>query len=100
MHSKPIVISLRASQHIDETYSWYEKQQIGIGKRFLSALTATFQKIQRTPAGYQITYGPHRRAIVGRFPYGVFYEEQETQIIIGGVLHTARNSDDWQNILE
>ena len=99
MHST-IVISPRASQHVYEIYSWYEEQQIGLGKRFLSALTAAFQKIERNPAGYQIAYGSHRRAIVGKFPYAVFYEEQETQIIITGVLHTARNSDDWPNLLE
>jgi plasmid stabilization system protein ParE len=97
---KPIVVSLVASQHIDEIYNWYENRQIGLGKRFLSALTTTFQKIQRTPAGYQITHEPHRRVIIEKFPYGVFYEEQDKQIIISAVLHTARDPDTWQNLLE
>ncbi len=97
---KLIVVSVVASQHIDDIYDWYEKQQIGLGKRFLSEIANTFQRIQQTPAGYQITHEQHRRAIMGKFPYGVFYEEQETQIIISAVLHTARNLDDWQNLLQ
>ena len=97
---KPIAISSVATQHVDEIYSWYENRQIGLGKRFLSALTSTFQKIQRTPAGYPMAYEPHRKVILGKFPYSVFYEEQETQIIISAVLHTARDSAIWQNLFE
>lgn len=97
---KPIVVSAVASQHIDEVYTWYEEQQVGLGKRFLSGLTITFQRIQRTPAGYQIIYDPHRRVIMSKFPYGVFYEEQEAQIVISAVLHTSRNPEDWQNLLQ
>jgi toxin ParE1/3/4 len=97
---KPIVVSSVASQHIDAVYNWYESKQIGLGNRFLSGLSTTFQKIQRTPAGYRIIHEPHRRLIMSKFPYGVFYEEQETRIIISGVLHTARNPEDWQNLLQ
>jgi plasmid stabilization system protein ParE len=101
MHSpKPIVIAAVASQHINEIYNWYESQQIGLGKRFISGLSTTFQRIQQTPAGYQIIHEPHRRVIMSKFPYGVFYEEQETQIIIAAVLHTSRNPEDWQNLLQ
>jgi toxin ParE1/3/4 len=97
---KPIAISIVASQHLEDIYRWYEKKQVGLGERFLSGITTTFQKIQRTPTIGQVTHEPHRRVIMGKFPYGIFYEEQETQIIISGVIHTARNPDDWQNLLE
>jgi plasmid stabilization system protein ParE len=66
---KPIAVSLVASQHLDDIYSWYEKKQVGLGKRFLSGVTTTFQKIQRTPTIGHVTHEPHRRVIMGKFPY-------------------------------
>lgn len=100
MMTKPIAVSLVASQHLDDVYIWYERKQVGLGKRFLSGIETTFQKIQQTPAGYPIIHEQHRRLLMAKFPYWVFYEEQETQIIISAVFHTSRNPDDWQNLLQ
>ena len=94
--AKPIALLPIANQDLDSAYYWYERQKIGLGRRFLTAINATFQRIQRTPAGYQIIHRDYRRAVLGHFPYAIFYEEQEDQIVIYAVLHTARNPEEWQ----
>ena len=88
-----------ANQDLDSAYFWYERQKIGLGKKFLTAINLGLQNIQRTPAGYQTVYQDYRRAVLRRFPYAIFYEEQEDQIVIYAVLHSARNPEDWQERL-
>ena len=97
--AKAIALLPIANQDLDSAYYWYERQKIGLGKRFLTAINASFQSIQKTPAGYQIIHKDYRRAVLRRFPYAIFYEEQEDQIVIYAVLHTARNPEDWQERL-
>ena len=99
MHSKPIVISTPAAQDLDDYYSWYERQKSGLGTRFLSAINATLQSIQRTPAGYQSVHQSYRKAVVGRFPYVILYREEVDQIFISAVFHTSRSPESLQDRL-
>jgi plasmid stabilization system protein ParE len=100
MQTKPIVVLPAAAKDVDDAYYWYERQKIGLGKRFLSSVNATFQSIQRTPAGYQIVYQSYRKAFLRRFPYAIFYREESDQIFISAVFHTARNPEGWQDRLQ
>jgi plasmid stabilization system protein ParE len=100
MRIKPIVILPAAAQDVDDAYSWYERQKSGLGMRFLAAINVSFQAIQRTPAGFQIVHPSYRKLLLRGFPYGIFYREEEEQIFIAAVLHTARNPKEWQDRLQ
>lgn len=97
---KPIVILPAAAQDIDEGYSWYERQKSGLGMRFFAAINASFQLIQRTPAGYPMVHPHYRKVVLRGFPYAIFYRDEEAQIFIAAVLHTARNPKAWQDRLQ
>ena len=99
MMTKPIVISHPAAQDLDDVYSWYERQKVGLGPRFLSAVNVTLQSIQRTPAGYQSIYQSYRKAVLGRFPYVIFYRDEVDQIFISAVFHTSRSPESLQDRL-
>ena len=97
--TKPIVIPPATAQDLDDGYYWYERQKSGLGPRFLSAVNATLQSIQRTPAGYQSVYQNYRKAVVGRFPYVILYREEVDQIFISAVFHTSRSPESLQDRL-
>ncbi|WP_267313689.1 type II toxin-antitoxin system RelE/ParE family toxin [Nostoc sphaeroides] len=49
--------------------------------------------MQRHPSTYQIVHETYRRATVRRFPYVVFYEFNEQEIIIYAVFHCSQDPE-------
>ena len=40
-------------------------------------------------------HGEVRRALVSRFPYGIFYRVESKRVVVLAVLHTARDPKVW-----
>ena len=85
-----------AEQDIDEAYGYYERQRAGLGEEFMGSVDACIQAICRTPDMHQFAYKQYRRALLGRFPYAVFYEHAENTVTVYGVFHTARDPEKWR----
>jgi plasmid stabilization system protein ParE len=45
---------------------------------------------------YPVVHDTHRRSLIRRFPYAVFYENSHDKVTIYAVFHTARNPDKWR----
>lgn len=56
-----------------EAASWYDAERIGLGVEFLAELRATLARIEETPQQYPLVFQENRRAILRRFPFGVFF---------------------------
>ena len=69
-----LVIAPEAAQDIDEAYGWYECQRAGLGEEFLNCVDACMQAICRTPEMHAKVHEEHRRGLVRRFPYAIFYD--------------------------
>jgi len=41
--------------------------------------------------------GGFRRRLLRRFPYGILYKEEESQIVIVAVMHLRRRPGYWRN---
>ena len=52
-------------------------------------------KISRSPHLYPIVHKTIRRALVRRFPYGIFYLQHENGIVVLAVLHEKRRPEEW-----
>ncbi len=94
-----LIIAPEAEQDIDEAYAWYERQQVGLGERFLTAVDACIQAICRTPEMHAKIHEEYRRGLVRRFPYGVFYEYAEGTVIVYCVFHMSQDPEKWRQRL-
>jgi toxin ParE1/3/4 len=94
---KALIIRPDAERDLAEAYSWYEAQVPGLGSDFLLSIDAALSSIQRTPEMYPIVYKNVRRALVRRFPYGMFYVVEEVRIVVLGILHARRDPKTWQD---
>ena len=94
-----LVIAPEAEQDLDEAYAWYEDRRIGLGEEFLSSVDACIQFICRNPEIREVVHKSYRRALVRRFPYAVFYEYLEGQVVVYSVFHTAREPEKWRRRL-
>jgi hypothetical protein len=60
--------------------AWYEGQKAGLGLRRLAEAGGVLERVQHTPLQFPIVHKTVRRALLHRFPYGIFFIH-ENQLI-------------------
>lgn len=85
-----------AEADVREIYAWYETHGEGLANEFQRALDACFDRISRNPLSYSEVHGHARRGLLRRFPYCVFYETHEREVIVHAVFHGRRDPTVWQ----
>lgn len=94
-----VIFVPEAAQDLGEAYMWYEQQRPGLGEDFLSCVEACVRQIVRNPRINAQVHKQYRRAIVRRFPYCIFYDHTDEQVMIYCVLHSSRSPDRWRERL-
>lgn len=93
--AKRLTLSPRSKREIGEAYEWYQEQVAGLGEEFLSALDSQLVLIKSSPGLYVEVLPGIRRALLGRFPYAVFYTQRAEVIAVLAVVHTSRSPRRW-----
>ena len=88
----PVVYRRKVGRDLAAGFGHYEGQSEGLGEKFLSAVDSSFGALERYPEMFAPVHGEVRRALVSRFPYGIFYR---MQVVVLTVLHTARDPRIW-----
>jgi plasmid stabilization system protein ParE len=70
--------------------SWYEREQPGLGVRFVDEVEATFHMIETYPMSGELLEEPVRYFPVGAFPYNVYYAADADRFQVVGIAHVAR----------
>ncbi len=84
-----------AAAEIQAAFRWYENQRSGLGSEFERALDAAIQSVRRDPERNAYVHKPIRRALLRRFPYGLFYIEEPGSLTILACFHTRRDPARW-----
>ncbi|MFH1050384.1 MAG: type II toxin-antitoxin system RelE/ParE family toxin [bacterium] len=71
-----------------------------LGTRFINELDSVFEKIQNAPQKYNQIHKNIRRALCLRFPYSIYFINNNPDILVIAVLHQRRNPVYWQNRLQ
>ncbi len=90
--------STRALREIGEARAWYEIQSAGLGEEFIAAMELQLKRLEQAPLLYIEVIPKVRRALLPRFPYGLFYIVQEDLVHVLAVLHDARNPGRWPKV--
>jgi len=93
----PVIISPEAEADLADAYQWYEQRVEGLGDEFLLCVEACIRSVARSPKIYQKVHKNIRRALVRRFPYGVFFIEEVNHIRVVAVFHAHRNPVIWRD---
>ncbi len=94
---KPVLVRPAAAADIEDTFLWYQTQRSGLGDDFREALRFALTQIAENPQRYPVIHRGTRRALLKRFPYGVFYREFRQTIIVVACMHGRRNPKRWQS---
>lgn len=92
-----VIVRPAAAADIDEAFVWYEHQRPGLGEEFLTAVQATRESIAAHPAMYPVIHRDTRRALLHRFPYGIFYRIYGEAIVVVACMHPRRDTARWKS---
>jgi len=92
----PVVWLPEANAELAEACAWYYGIRPELEERFVLAVDATVDAITENPLQFPVVHRGRRRAGVRRFPYGIFFELQEHQIVVIACFHGRRNPKRWQ----
>jgi len=76
--------------------SWYDRGRESLGSEFVNELRATFARIEAGPLRFPLVFGNFRRALLHRFPFGVFFVVEEDRATVLAVMHLHRDPNAWQ----
>lgn len=85
-----------AEADIEDAATWYDRQRKGLGQEFLDDVLVAVDTISENPNIYPVVYRQTRRAVVRRFPFGIFYRVDEGSVVVPAVMHGSRHPRRWK----
>ncbi len=92
----PVLIEPEAEADVASAFDWYETKRSGLGSEFLAELAFILESIERNAEQYPIATGRTRRALIRRFPFGVFFVIEPDSIAVTACMHCRRDPRRWQ----
>jgi len=92
----PVVWLPEAEAELQHARMWYDAIRPELGDRFALAIEETVDIIAKNPLQFPVVHRGRRRAGVRRFPYGIFFDTQQHQILVIACFHAKRNPKRWQ----
>ena len=91
-----LLVRPAAAADIADAFEWYERQRAGLGEEFLSAVDTALGGIAANPGAHAVLHRDTRRALLGRFPYGLFYRVYNESVIVVACMHVRRDPQRWK----
>lgn len=92
----PVVWLPEADADLKEAQAWYDNVRSALGERFAYAVEDTVETISEGPLQFPVVHRKLRRAGVRRFPYGIFFEVEESRVVVIACLHGRRDPRRWK----
>jgi toxin ParE1/3/4 len=96
MTSLPLSVQPRAEREALKAARWYEREAAGLGRAFLESVEQALLAVEENPYQSPELYRDIRRALVKRFPYGVFFRIRPQEVRVLAILHLARDPERWR----
>lgn len=94
--SRRLLILPEAESELAESYRWYEDRWPGLGGEFMRCVDVCLASVRRNPGFYPLVHENIRKALVRRFPFGVFYKVRGETIVVQAIFHASRDPNRWR----
>jgi hypothetical protein len=88
-----------AELELKEAMEFYESARAGLGVEFLAEVEATTKLIESFPLAWTPLSPRTRRCRTHRFPFGLFYQVRENEILIVSLMDLRRDPINWEKYL-
>jgi plasmid stabilization system protein ParE len=84
-----------ADRDLTEAALWYELHGSGLGFQFLDEVLRVLATIAEHPLIYPVVWRETRRALMHRFPLGIYFRRRGSMIVVIAVMHGSRHPRNW-----
>lgn len=77
-----VVLRRAAERDLEQAAAWYDKQRSALGAEFLDSARERMAGVAENPEAYPVIVRDIRRALLRRFPYGLFYIIEPKRIVV------------------
>jgi plasmid stabilization system protein ParE len=81
----------RATDDLDVSFAWYERQRRGLGFEFLDCVEIAVKSIIENPKMYRIHHSNFRGSVIRRFPFSVFYTVEDEEIVVHSIFDNRQD---------
>lgn len=85
-----------AQTDIESAAAWYDRQRRGLGEEFLDEVLNVCKTLSEHPKMYPVIHKRTRRAVIRRFPFGIYFLVEEECIVVIAIMHSSRHPKQWQ----
>jgi plasmid stabilization system protein ParE len=94
-----LVVSTLAECDLTEAAAWYDHIRHGLGHDLVLCVEHTVDRILDHPEAFSTVLPDVRRALVRRFPYGIFFRVRQNRIEVEAIFHLrADPADVWDRL--
>jgi hypothetical protein len=93
----PVSFRPQADAEVQSARLWYEGRRSGLGDQFLAALDQVIERVSQQPESFPRIHRNIRRALVERFPFGLYFEIIDHVAVVLGVVHGHRDPKTWRS---
>ena len=93
--ARAIRFTPRALDELRDAVAWYATGAPAVVPAFLLAIDAVLAQAARYPESFPMVRPDIRRALVRRFPYGVFYSSEPDALVVVAIVHARRDPALW-----
>src|SRR5262245_33033812 len=88
-----------ALSELREATIYYERQESGLGIKFLDEIEAATDRILRFPRAWHPVSVRSRRCRTHRFPFGLLYQIRADEILITALMDLRRDPRRWRDLI-
>ena len=81
---------------VREAAGWYDRRSPGLGDAFIDLVRECVADILADPGRFALSPSGCRYIRVPRFPYVVLFDLAGNELLMLGVMHTARSMEKWR----
>lgn len=93
---KRLIILPFAETDIKETVSYFKDVRNELDRDFIQAIDASFFEILNNPEAFPIAKYDIRKFVMAKFPFCIYFVDENEALYILSVFHDKRNPKDWQ----
>ncbi len=93
----PVILNPTADREFEAAAEWYEKQQAGLGTRFVTQVQDALDRIGQEPELHAIVFKNLRRSRVSKSPYNIYYRALADRVEVLAIVHGRRAPSVWQS---
>jgi len=97
MSPLPLSVSPEAEAEALAAARWYEEKASGLGAAFLELVEQSLGAIADNPARFPTVARDVRRALLKRFPFGIFFRVRSGRVKVLAILHLSRDPARWRS---